>query len=79
MVATLTIALDAMGGDHGPEVVIPGADLSLIRHPDIRYLLFGDASAIEAPLARYPRLAEKCEIIHTDVAVSMDETSASTA
>ena len=28
-----TIALDAMGGDHGPEVVIPGAAISLVRHP----------------------------------------------
>ncbi len=28
-----TIALDAMGGDHGPSVVVPGAALSLERYP----------------------------------------------
>ena len=36
------IALDAMGGDHGPSVVIPGADLSLTRHPDTEFILVGD-------------------------------------
>ena len=41
------IALDAMGGDHGASVVLPGADISLIRHPDIEYLLFGDRAVVE--------------------------------
>ncbi len=69
---TLTIAIDAMGGDHGPEVVIPGAALSLKRHPDIRYLLYGDRAQIEAQLESEPDLAAKSQIFHTDVAVSMD-------
>ncbi len=29
MASPKTIALDAMGGDHGPEVIVPGAALSL--------------------------------------------------
>ena len=41
------IALDAMGGDHGPSVVVPGAELSLGRHPDIEFVLFGDRAVIE--------------------------------
>lgn len=73
MVATLTIALDAMGGDHGPEIVIEGAEVSRIRHPDIRYLLFGDGSVIKRHLAPYRDLAARCEIVHADVAVAMDE------
>ena len=36
------IALDAMGGDHGPGVVVPAAAIALERRPDTRYLLFGD-------------------------------------
>ena len=44
------IALDAMGGDHGPAVVLPGAELSLARHPDTEFLLFGDRAAIEPVL-----------------------------
>ena len=34
-----TIALDAMGGDHGPSVVLAGAAISLVRHPDTRFLV----------------------------------------
>ena len=36
------IALDAMGGDVGASVVIPGAAISLSRHPNTEFLLFGD-------------------------------------
>ena len=42
------IALDAMGGDVGASVVIPGAAVSLSRHPDAEFLLFGDSAKIEA-------------------------------
>jgi len=72
MTTPLTIALDVMGGDHGAPVVLAGAELSLVRHPDIRYLLFGDESAIREELSRHKALADKSEIIHTDVAISMD-------
>ena len=72
MTAPLNIALDVMGGDHGPEVVLPGAELSLVRHPDTHYLLFGDESAIRDKLHHHKALAEKSEIIHTDIAISMD-------
>ena len=41
MGSPVTIALDAMGGDFGPSVVIPAAALSLIRHPDTHYIFFG--------------------------------------
>src|SRR6266851_9889213 len=50
------IALDAMGGDVGASVVIPGAAISLTRHPDTEFLLFGDRALIEAELARHPAL-----------------------
>ena len=66
MVSPHTIALDVMGGDRGPEVVIPGANLSLIRQPDIRFLLFGDEKAIRRSLERYPDLAGS----HTNRALS---------
>ncbi len=61
-----------MGGDHGPSVVIPAASIALVRHPDVHFLLVGDAARIEPVLADYPALAGKSKIIHTDVAVAMD-------
>jgi glycerol-3-phosphate acyltransferase PlsX len=72
MAAPVTIALDAMGGDHGPSVVLAGAAISLVRHPDTRFLLVGDAPRIEAELKHHAALALKTEIVHTDVAVAMD-------
>jgi phosphate acyltransferase len=72
MGAPVTIALDAMGGDHGPGVVIPAASIALVRHPDMRFLLVGDTARIELVLADHPALAANAKIIHTDVAVAMD-------
>lgn len=69
----MRISLDAMGGDHGPSVTIPGAARALERHPDIEFLLFGRSDLIEAELARFPALRARSTIHHTDVAVSMDE------
>lgn len=69
----ITIALDAMGGDHGPDVVIPGAGIALERYPATRYLLFGDRARIDPVLARHPRVAAVSEVIHTDVVVRMDD------
>ena len=72
MGAPVTIALDAMGGDHGPSVVVPAAAIALIRHPEARFLLVGDRARIAPELDAHPALAGKVELIHTDVAVSMD-------
>ena len=49
------IALDAMGGDHGPSVVVPGAQIALDRHPDSEFILFGDRGKIEPLLAATSR------------------------
>jgi glycerol-3-phosphate acyltransferase PlsX len=67
------IALDAMGGDFGPSVVVGGAELSLIRHPDSEIILFGDRAKIEPLLAAKPQLAGAARLVHTDVAVKMDD------
>jgi glycerol-3-phosphate acyltransferase PlsX len=66
------IALDAMGGDHGASVVVPGAEVSLGRHPDMEFVLFGDRAIVEPLLASRPRLKAVSRFVHTDVAVKMD-------
>lgn len=73
MTGKMTIALDAMGGDAGPEMVLPGAELASVRHPDLRFLLFGDRPRLEALLARYPRLKGRSEVRHCEIAVAMDD------
>src|SRR5258708_31356483 len=67
------IALDAMGGDIGASVIIPGAAISLSRHPDTEFLLFGDRALIDAQLAKHPAVKAVSRVIHTDVAVSMHD------
>jgi glycerol-3-phosphate acyltransferase PlsX len=73
MSQTVRIALDAMGGDYGPAVVVPGAALALERHPNTEFLLFGDQSQIEPLLAAQPRLKAASELFHTDVVVRMED------
>jgi glycerol-3-phosphate acyltransferase PlsX len=67
------IALDAMGGDHGPSVVIPGAALALERHPDTEFLIFGDEARIAPLLAAHPKLVAASRVTHTEVAIGMDD------
>src|SRR5882672_8263396 len=66
------IALDAMGGDHGAAVVVPGAELLLSRRSDIEFLLFGDRAVVEPLVDARPRLKAAARLVHTDVAVKMD-------
>ena len=67
------IALDAMGGDHGPSVVLPGADISLTRHPDIEFRLYGDRAVVEPIVEGLPRLKTNAKLVHTDVSIRMDD------
>jgi len=69
----LTIALDAMGGDLGPEAVIPGAALALQKKKNLRFMIFGDAKKIEPLLALHPKLAKVSSVHHTDFEVSPHE------
>ena len=61
-----------MGGDHGPEVVIPGAELALVRHPDIQFIFFGAQEQIQPLLDTRPMLAGRSQVVHTDNWVAMD-------
>src|SRR4026207_549791 len=70
---TVRTALDAMGGDHGASVTLPGADISLTRHPDIEFLLFGNSAAVQPALDKLPRLKARSKVVHTEVAIRMDD------
>jgi phosphate acyltransferase len=73
MAAARKIALDTMGGDHGPDVVIPGAALSLVRHPELSFLLFGDEARIRKELSQHPALAARAQVFHTDLVIQMTD------
>jgi glycerol-3-phosphate acyltransferase PlsX len=67
------IALDAMGGDHGPTVVVPGADIAAERRPDTEFILFGDEAVLDPLVSERKRLKPISRIVHTDIAVRMDD------
>ena len=67
------IALDAMGGDHGPSVVVPGAALALDRHPDSDVHPVRRPSQDRAAARQPPAARGRCRLVHTDVAVRMDD------
>ncbi|MFP4561011.1 MAG: phosphate acyltransferase PlsX [Thiohalorhabdus sp.] len=54
----MRIALDAMGGDYGPAVVVPAASAALDRHPDLELVLVGLEDAIRESLAHHGLEAE---------------------
>lgn len=64
-----------MGGDHGPAVTVAGVADWLRRHDDgtTRFLLHGDAAAIEAELKRLPAVAARAEARAADKVIGMDE------
>ena len=71
----IVISIDAMGGDHGPTMVVPGVARSLerLQSRDVRFLLHGDEARIRPLLARLPAAAAVCEVRHTDRVIAMDE------
>jgi glycerol-3-phosphate acyltransferase PlsX len=69
----IVLAIDAMGGDHGPAVTVGGAAILLDEQPDAFFQLHGDEARINAELARLPKLKARSVVIHTDQCVAMDE------
>jgi glycerol-3-phosphate acyltransferase PlsX len=73
----ITIAVDAMGGDHGPSVTVPAAVGMLTKHPALQIILVGDESILQESLkvqSRYDRA--RLSIHHTSQRVEMDESPA---
>ena len=73
MAESLTVSLDAMGGDHGPTVVLAGAAVALERKPGLRFILFGQEAAIGPILARYPALQAASRVVDCEITISMED------
>ena len=68
----ITIALDAMGGDHGPSVVVPAALAAVERVERLEAVLVGDSQRLDAELARRKR-SDRVRVHHASEEVGMDE------
>ena len=66
-----TLAVDAMGGDRAPGVVIDGLAIAAERHPGARFLVVGDEAKL-LPLMANRRLAHCCTIRHAPDVITME-------
>ncbi|CAK7192445.1 Phosphate acyltransferase [Commensalibacter sp. Nvir] len=66
------LAIDAMGGDNAPEVIVKGLSTTAIRHPDVKILLIGDQNQLKPLLHKYPKVSSICTLRHTSIVVPMD-------
>src|SRR5256885_17113184 len=62
----MTVALDAMGGDGAPGMVVRGASMARERFPIVDFLIYGAESKIRPLIDEMPRLKEACTLHHTD-------------
>lgn len=69
----IIIAIDAMGGDHGPKEIIPALNTTLDGRPDVFFMIFGDQNKINPYIKKYKLLQAHSEIIHTDKMVLNDD------
>lgn len=70
----VTIALDAMGGDHGPRVTVPAALAALSEHADLHLILVGQREPLLAALAQQRAGEnERLRVHHASETVGMDE------
>ena len=72
MTATFTLAVDAMGGDKGPEMVVLGLEYAAERHPNARFLLIGDEPRLQALLAKHRRARALCTVRHAPEVITND-------
>jgi len=69
----IKIAIDAMGGDIGPEVTIAGAAMAIVRFPDLHPVFYGLPEQVEPVLSHYPALKERADFYPCDSVTSMEE------
>jgi len=71
-----TIAIDCMGGDHGPSVTVPAALAFLGMHPNANVILVGLEERIRPFVVTTPDLAGRCRIQNASQIVAMDDAPA---
>jgi len=70
------IAVDAMGGDHGPETIVPGAVQALASAADFGIALYGDEAAIAAQLKALDADQSRVGVVHCSENIDMSDSPA---
>jgi phosphate acyltransferase len=67
-----TLAVDAMGGDAAPDMVVRGLALAAQRHPEARFLLIGDEAQLTPLLRKAKHAQAACTLRHAANVVPND-------
>jgi glycerol-3-phosphate acyltransferase PlsX len=67
------LALDGMGGDRAPDVIVNGADIARERYPGTTFLLFGDPAKLKPLVGKRKGLAQVLEIVPAEDAVLAED------
>lgn len=71
---SVTLAIDAMGGDHGVVVTVPACCDFLEKHIDVKIILVGDPELLKQALSKFPKAPmERIQIIAASEVVLMDD------
>jgi len=69
---TFSLAVDAMGGDQAPDMVVAGLGIAAQRHNGAQFLLVGDEARLAPLLAKNPRTQAVCTVRHASEVVAGD-------
>ncbi len=71
---SVTLAIDAMGGDHGIVVTVPACCDFLEKHADVKIILVGNPELLQQALSEFPKAPlERIQIIPASEVVLMDD------
>ena len=68
-----TIALDAMGGDNAPKIIVRGANIARQRYPDVRFIVYGRENEVKPLLDRMAKLRKVTTLVHAEDVVAPDD------
>src|SRR3954471_15707769 len=67
------IAIDAMGGDAGPAVMIAGASRALRKDSALEFTFYGDERQVEAQIAAHGHLSGRSHVVHSPESIAASE------
>ncbi|MGL4426324.1 MAG: phosphate acyltransferase PlsX [Alphaproteobacteria bacterium] len=67
---SLLLAIDGMGGDKAPEMVVDGLALASRRHPGVRFMLFGPQQRLQELVSKHASLQDSVIFLDTDEVVT---------
>ena len=73
MTDLITVAIDGMGGDNAPDMIIGGIDIACSNAPDLRCLVFGDENQLKPLLGNHSTAKTAGEIRHTNDVVTIGD------